>query len=187
MRTKRILLSGLVAAALGTVLCGNTLAGSAGTNLDVSASVAKNCTITTNAVAFGAYDPISTNAAAGADLNNGTAGSINLTCTKGSTGVTITLGLGGNASGSTRRMLGGTSGDLLTYELYQPSTTTPFGCTFPGTTVWGTAGANIYTPSGVTWSALAGQSFKVCGTVAKGQNVGADASYTDTVVATVNF
>ena len=187
MGTRRILLNGLAVAALGAALCGNARAGSTGTNLDVSANVAQNCTITTNAVAFGTYDPVSANAAAGSDLNNGTSGSINVTCTKGSSSVTITLGLGANASGSTRQMLGGTSGDLLAYELYQPSTTTPFGCTFPGTTIWGTAGANIYTPSGVTWRAAAAQSFKVCGTVAKGQNVGADASYTDTVVATVNF
>jgi spore coat protein U-like protein len=185
MKAKRVLL-GTLAMGVGA-LCGNALAGSANTNLSVSASVAANCTITTNAVAFGAYDPVSTNAAAGADLTNGTAGSINLTCTKGSSGVNVTLGLGGHASGTTRRMLGGTSGDFLTYELYQPATATPWTCTFPGTTVWGTAGANIYTPTGVTWSAAAAQSFKVCGTVVKNQNVSADASYTDTVVATVNF
>ena len=187
MKTKRILLNGLAVAAVGAALCGNAqAAGSANANLNVSADVAQKCTITTSAVAFGTYDPVATNAAAGSDLNNG-AGAINVTCTKGSSSVTITLGLGGNASGSTRRMLGGTSGDYLTYELYQPSTTTPFACSFPAATIWGTSGANIYTPSGVTWSAAAAQSFNVCGTVAKGQNVSADASYTDTVVATVNF
>ena len=187
MKARSMVLRGMVAMALGAGCASQALAGTATTNLSVSASVAKNCALTTNAVAFGAYDPVATHAAAGVDLNNGTAGSVNVTCTKGSTGITITLGLGANVLGSTRRMLGGTSGDFLSYELYQPSAGTPWGCTFPGATVWGTAGANIYTPTGVTWSALAAQSFKVCGTVAKGQNVSADASYTDTVVATVNF
>ena len=37
-------------------------AGSAPANLAVSASIAANCTISTTAVAFGAYDPVVTNA-----------------------------------------------------------------------------------------------------------------------------
>jgi spore coat protein U-like protein len=108
-------------------------------------------------------------------------------CVKG-TAPSIALGTGSHASGSTRRMIGGTNGEFLSYELYQPSASTPAAvCTFPGTQVWGTTGGAIFTPTGVTWDAGTAQSFNVCGTIAAGQNVSADPSYTDTVVATVNF
>ena len=40
-------------------------AASQNANLNVTASVAANCTITTSPVAFGAYDPVSANAARG--------------------------------------------------------------------------------------------------------------------------
>jgi spore coat protein U-like protein len=162
------------------------LAGSATSNLSVTATVAQNCAITTSAVAFGTYDPVSTHNAAGVDLNG--TGAVSVTCTKNSTGVTITLGLGSHASGSVRRLLGGTNAELLTYELYHASATTPAAvCTFPGTTVWGTAGGAIFTPTGISgWGASSAKSFNVCGTVTKAQDVSAD-SYTDIVVATVNF
>jgi spore coat protein U-like protein len=162
------------------------LAQSAATTLSVTAAVAENCAISTTPVAFGAYDPVSANSATGADLNG--SGTVSVTCTKNATGVTITLALGANFTGSTRRMLGGTSGEFLTYELYHASATTPAAaCTFPGTTVWGTAGAGIFTPTGTAgWGAGSAKSFNVCGTVTKAQDVAVD-SYTDSVVATVNF
>ena len=55
------------------------LAQTASTNLSVTATVAKNCSITTTAVAFGSYDPIVANAATpldgtgsrGGDLHEG--------------------------------------------------------------------------------------------------------------------
>jgi spore coat protein U domain-containing protein, fimbrial subunit CupE1/2/3/6 len=180
----------LAIAVAATALAGNVvtaLAGSATSNLSVTASVAQNCSISTSPVAFGAYDPVSTNSAAGVDLT--AIGAVSVTCTKNSTGVNITLGLGAHASGAVRRLLGGTSAEFLTYELYHASATTPAaGCTFPGTTVWGTAGAGIFTPTGITgWGANSAKSFNVCGTITKAQDVSADPSYTDTVVATVNF
>src|SRR5688572_7521055 len=147
------------------------LAQSATTTLSVTATVAENCAIATTPVAFGAYDPVSTNSAAGVDRTG--IGTVSVTCTKNAAGVTITLGLGSNASGSTRRMLGGTSGELLTYELYHASATTPAAvCTFPGTTVWGTAGGAIFTPTGTAnWGANSAKSFNVCGTVTKAQDI----------------
>ena len=144
------------------------LAQTATASLSVTATVAKNCSITTTAVAFGSYDPVVANAASPLD---GT-GSVVVTCTKGA-GTRIDLGLGSNASGSVRRMLGGT--DLLTYELYTDS---------GRSTVWGSgAGA------GQTIAAAPNKNprtFTVYGRVPAGQDVGA-ASYADTVVATINF
>ena len=144
------------------------LAQTATANLSVSATVAKNCSITTTAVAFGSYDPIVTNAVAPLD---GT-GTVVVTCTKGA-GTRIDLGLGANASGATRRMTGGT--DFLTYELYQNA---------PRTTVWGSGAV-----AGQTIAAApskAARTFTVYGRIAGAQDVAA-ASYNDTVVATINF
>ncbi|HKW91437.1 MAG TPA: spore coat U domain-containing protein [Methylomirabilota bacterium] len=154
----------------GLVLSSATpaIAQTASTNLASSATVAKNCSITTTAVAFGGYDPVVTNATTPLD---GT-GTVVVTCTKGA-GTRIDLGLGSNASGSTRRMSGGT--DFLTYELYQNT---------GRTTIWGTGAA-----AGQTIAAApskAARTFTVYGRVAAGQDVAAG-SYNDTVVATINF
>lgn len=173
-------------AALIAALAANAWADSASTTLSVSATVSQNCLISASAVAFGAYDPVLAHSAAGAPLNG--TGSVSVTCTKSAAGVSITLGLGANAAGSTRRMLGASSGGHLAYELYHPSATTPAAaCTFPGTTIWGTSGGGVFTPSGVAgWGAASSKTFHVCGTVPNGQDVAAD-SYTDSVVATINF
>ena len=137
-------------------------------NLGVSATVARNCSITTTAVAFGAYDPIVANATAPLD---GT-GSVVVTCTKGA-GTRIDLGLGANAAAAVRRMAGG--GDFLTYELY---TTTA------RTTVWGSgATAGLTIPAAPSRAA---RTFTVFGGVPGGQDVTAT-TYADTVVATINF
>jgi spore coat protein U-like protein len=152
---------------------GNAHAGTATSNLSVTATVAANCTIdASGTVAFGTYDPIVANAAA--DLDN--TGSIDTVCTNGST-PKITLGQGANAdTGSTadiplRRMTDGTN--FLSYQLYSESTrTTIWGDTAAtGLQVTGT-GATVNTP--------------VYGRVTQGQNVPAG-SYTDTVVATITF
>lgn len=137
-------------------------------NLAVSAAVAKNCTITTTPLAFGAYDPIVTNATAPLD---GTGGVV-VTCPKGAT-ATIGLGLGANASGAIRRMVLGT--DFLTYELYKD---------VAGGAIWGDEGADLLSP--VAAPSKAARTFTVYGRVAPGQDVAAG-TFTDTVIATVNF
>jgi spore coat protein U-like protein len=185
MLSRRLARSLGVAFAAGALSC-SAWAGETTSVLAVTASVAQNCLISTNAVAFGSYDPVVTNSASGAALNG--TGSVSVTCTRSSTGVTITLGLGSNASGSTRRMAGGGSGAFLAYELYQPSATTPAAtCTFPGSTIWNASGSGIFSPSGVNnWGAASPKTFNVCGTVPRGQDAAAD-SYTDSVIATINF
>jgi len=142
-------------------------------NLSVTASVSANCTIATTAVAFGAYDPVGTNASTA--LNG--AGSVSITCTSGAR-ATVTLGQGSNAdTGSTdtvpARSLTDGSSHFLSYTLYSDS---------GRTTAWGNTA-----PTGLASTGTgAAVSLPVYGAVSSGQNVPAG-SYTDTVVATVTF
>jgi spore coat protein U-like protein len=170
--TRARLLKAAVTAGAATVIGGylaaSTSAATATANLGVSATVTNNCTISTVALGFGAYDPVAANAAADLD---GT-GTVSIACTKGST-ATIGLGLGANPSGSVRRMSGGT--DFLTYELYQDASRT---------TVWGNSGAGLLSPAAAP--SKAARNFTVYGRVPSNQDVTAGA-YADTVLATVNF
>ena len=158
------------AAVLGLVgLVGTAVhAGSAATSLATSASISNNCTISTAALAFGAYDPVVANASSNLD---GT-GTVTIACTKGAT-TTIALDLGGNASGSTRRLTDGSS-NYLSYQIYQDS---------GRTTVWGT-GTDVQTPAAAP--SKAARNFTAYGRVTSNQDVPAG-SYADTVTATVNF
>jgi len=168
MNRNRLLVLAVLLCAVALVPTGAS-AQSASTNLTVSANVAANCTITTTAVAFGAYDPVVVNATVDRDA----AGSVIIACTKGAV-PTVGLGLGSHAVASVRRMLGA-SGDFLTYELYQPA---------GYTTVWGTTGANLFA-AGAS-AGRAPRTFAVNGRIPSGQDVGTGA-YGDIVVATVNF
>lgn len=162
-----------------TAVCGSLLgtsAVSAGTdtaNVAVSATVSANCTITSSGLAFGSYDPVSTNAESDLDAT----GTVSVTCTNGSA-ADITLGQGASAdTGSTdavplRRMSdGGTN--YLSYYLYQDS---------GRTTVWGNTTETDVAHTGTGTST----DITIYGRVTSGQNVPA-AAYTDTVVATVTF
>lgn len=136
-------------------------------SLAVSATVNNNCAITTTALAFGTYDPITTHATA--DLDN--TGTVVIACTKGAT-TSIELNLGANAAVSQRRLKSGVN--FLNYEVYQDSTRA---------TVWGTGTAKLDT--GVAPSKAA-RTYTAYGRVAMNQDV-PSGSYTDTVTATVNF
>ncbi len=164
MRTAAVL--GVVAGLVGTAA--HLRAGSATASLASSASISNNCTISTAALAFGAYDPVVANAASNLD---GT-GTVTIACTKGAA-TTIALDLGSNASGSTRRLTDGSS-NYLTYEIYQDS---------GRTTVWGT-GADVETPAAAP--SKAARAFTAYGRVTSNQDSPAG-SYADTVTATVNF
>ena len=158
----------LVTIAFLTAISSQALAATATANLDVSAVVVNNCSITTAALAFGNYDPIVANAAVDLDAS----GTVTVTCTQGAT-TTIGLGLGVNASGVQRRMTDGSS--FLSYDLYQDA---------GRTTVWGDAAPDLLTPAPAPSSAP--RPFTVYGRVSAGQDVPAG-NYNDTVVATVNF
>lgn len=145
-------------------------AGSATSNMAVSASVSANCTISAAPMAFGAYDPIVTNASTALTQSANLA----VDCTNGSA-ATITLGQGANSgTGSTdaapiRRMANGSN--YLNYGLYSDN---------GDTTTWDNSTGVSYTGTG------ASDSVTVYGSIPGGQNVSAG-SYTDTVVATITF
>ncbi len=172
-RKRLVLVAAIVAVGVGSAffLAPRLDAGTATANLSVTANVPTNCTISTTAVAFGAYDPLVTNATVELD---GT-GAVLMYCTKG-TVATVSLGSGSNPTGggAIRNMkIGGVGTDLLTYELYTTNTRT---------TVWNTTNTLSYTST----SKATQNSMTVYGKVAPGQDV-STGSYTDTVVATISF
>ena len=152
-----------------TVLSVPAFAAQQTANLNVTASVAANCTITTSPVAFGAYDPVVANAST--DLT--ASGSVNVACTKG-TPATIDLGNGGNLSGGSRRM--GSGSDFLNYALYKDAARTQ---------VWGSglAGGSTAAYNAATKASTA---VTVYGTVPQSQDVTVGA-YSDVVLATINY
>jgi spore coat protein U-like protein len=153
--------------------------------LGVSASVAANCTISASALSFGSYEALSANA----NVALNAAGTVRIACTKGSA-PRITMDQGQNANAGKRYMTlvgAGSAGiaSALYYEIYQPPDPTPgTGCSFPGSTLWGSSAAQTFVPSAPTGRAA--RSYSVCGTIPPGQFT-VLGTYADTVVATVNF
>jgi spore coat protein U-like protein len=131
-------------------------------------------------LAFGDYDPIGVNATAD---KTGTA-SVTVSCAKGASTLSIGMSYGAHVSGTTQRqMVGPVATDLLSYNLFQPSSTAA-GAACPGTIAWTTA-----TPGLLVLAAApskAPRTYNVCGTIPMGQDASAGA-YTDTVIATLNF
>jgi len=161
---------------------GSVQATTATTSIPVTATVSPVCTVsTTAALAFAVYDPININAVAALQAT----GAISVACSKGSSGVTIGLDSGAHVSGVQRQMIGGTSTNLLSYNIYQPTTNAASSvCTFPGTILWTNSGAGMLTiPSAPAKTA---RTFNVCGMIPGGQDVSAD-NYNDTVTATITF
>ena len=169
----------LATLALLVVASSTALAGSATSNVGISSNIANVCTISTGAVAFGAYDPIVTNASTPLDAS----GTVTITCTKGSS-TTLGLGLGTNPSASVRRMKDSGS-NMMTYELYQPPDSTPgTACSFGSPSVWGNSGVGLFTPAAAP--SKSARTYNICGQVAAGQDL-PFGNYSDTVIATVNF
>ena len=157
----------LVKAALGLCAMGGIAtaasAGSANANLGVSASIAATCTISTSAVAFGAY--------AGTEVD--ATGTVTANCINGTA---WTIGLGaGNGTGATtsnRKMTAGAN--TLGYALFSDA---------GRTTNWGN---NVGTDTIAGTGTGGSQNQTVYGAIPTG-SLPAAGSYTDTVVATINF
>jgi len=136
-------------------------AGSANANLGVSASILATCTISATPVAFGAYSGSITDAT----------GTVTANCITG-TAWTIALGAG-TGTGATTTLRKMTSGaNTLGYQLFSDS---------GRTANWGN-GADTVAGTGTGTS----QAQTVYGRIPQG-TVPAAGSYTDTVVATINF
>jgi spore coat protein U-like protein len=169
-RAKLVLVSAIALAAAGVSLDSHA-AGTATSDLAVSASIAANCTISTSPVAFGAYDPITANKTTAL---NGT-GSVTTTCTSGAA-VTVTLGQGLNPIGDVnvapvRQMASGAN--RLGYFLYSNTART---------TAWGNTA-----PTGVADTGTGATStLTVYGAITANQNQ-PTGDYLDTVLATVTF
>lgn len=140
---------------------------SAPVNVAVTANVAANCVLTAGSVAFGTYDPLSTNDTNPLDQT----GTFTVRCVKG---VTANVGLndGANFSGTRRMSDGGTN--FLAYDLYQDS---------GRLTAWTNSGAGRVAYLAANKSAA---TLTIYGRIPGNQDAAAG-SYTDTVVAIAEF
>ncbi|WP_071190295.1 spore coat U domain-containing protein [Trichormus sp. NMC-1] len=147
------------------------IAATASADLDVSGTVVANCTISTTAIAFAGYDPVTANKTSPLDVT----GAVKTTCTKDAP-VSITLNDGLNYDSGTRRLKTTVAGSdaFLSYSLYQDS---------GYSTAWG---STTSTDLDLTGTGLEVNS-TVYGRSPGGQNASVANNYSDTVIATVNF
>lgn len=139
----------------------------------VTGSVIQACTVSwVGDVSFGSYDPVTVAAVTDA------AGSVLVTCTRSSAGVTLTLSAGNNSANattpSTRAMKGLSSANYLSYDIFEDS---GHATRFPITAIAETIAGGITSPSTI---GLFGE------IPATPQDVNID-TYKDQVTATVNF
>lgn len=171
--SKFLMIAGAAGLALSVANQPTAEAATATSNLTVTATVTSACSVTAAALDIGAYDSLTTNAAAGADKNETTPGNIAVTCANG-TAFNVNLGNGLNWDGATRRMLNTTTaGEYLRYGLFDGAAS--LGAAWPG------AGRN-----GTGGGAGAPVNFTIGGMAPRGQSP-QGGSYQDTVVATVTF
>lgn len=180
MKTAITTLSKILAAAALLASVGLAqAAGSATADIVVSATIVAKCTISTTPVAFGDYDPVTGTA----DIS--ATGTVVVGCTKAAGSLWVGLGDGLNGAISARKMKHATLTDTLNYSLVMPTTTAAAAaCPTSGGTNWGntsTTALNLTSPTG-----YATRTYNVCGQMAKNQDSSVG-SYTDTVVATINF
>src|SRR5471030_1721988 len=107
------------------VVASSGWAATATATINVTATVAQKCKISTTDVVFGSYDPVVTNLATA--LNAPGPGTLAVTCTKNASGVTLALNFGNNSTGGSVRRMKETAGALmfLNYQLYQPVSGAP--------------------------------------------------------------
>ena len=136
---------------------------------DVTANVLSECTVSAFAMNFGTYEPVVANAATPLDSTS----TINVYCTKGTSG-NVTLDNGSNFSGGARRMKSA-GGVFLTYEVYKdPSRST----------IWNAV--NINSATSTSKNTALGGGFIAYGRIPSAQDVPAT-SYSDTLQSVVNY
>jgi spore coat protein U domain-containing protein, fimbrial subunit CupE1/2/3/6 len=143
--------------------------GSSSQFFTITATISAECNVSTSALNFGNYDPVSANATTPLDATT----AVNVYCTA-QTPVTVALNNGLWVTGSTRR-LKSAAGNFLTYDMYKDAART---------TVWNATNLN----SGTSTSKLTpiNNGFTVYGRLMAGQDIPAG-SYSDTVTVTVNY
>lgn len=167
------LASAILIAAGSAASAAPAMAGTATSDINVSATVPVNCTISTDPIAFGNYDPIVAHANTNRDEN----GSVRTTCTSGASAV-ITLSQGANPAASSTnaaplRRLSNGDGGLLEYKLYS---------SIANETIWGNTSGTGLEVTG-TGQEVTSQIFA---RIPLGQNV-PSGNYTDTVTATIAY
>ena len=138
------------------------------TGFGVGATVLRRCDIRTTPLAFGTYDPLVQHAVQPLDR----AGSITITCTKG-TAATIGLDGGLRTSGTNRNLSSGSA--MLAYDLFQDASRTQ---------PWGDGEADALDAGDAPSDAP--RTFVVFGRIFAGQDVPVG-TYTDSVVVLVDF
>ena len=162
-----------IGAAVLVALSGAAGAATVQSNFNVTASVVKNCIVSSGDIAFGTYTP-----AAGALAGSST---VAVRCTAG-TGFTVALSAGQEADYTTRKLNDG-SGNELEYNLYTTNTYA---------TIWGDGTDTTVTQSGTGagMGAPQAQNLTVYGQLpdnAANQLAPPSASYADNIVVTVTY
>jgi len=166
---KRWLCNALAVLALSsaTLIGGSARAATATKSFDVTATVDPQCSIDAVNINFGVYDVF-------AVTDKTATGSVTVRCTKGAT---VRVDLDDGMNGPARKMSNG--GATLNYDLYSDAAmSSRWGA--------GASGVNPYSPS-ATATSTAATATTVYAKLPQGQTSATPGSYTDTVVATVNF
>jgi len=163
MKFSRLLVVAATVAAVAFLGGQVVSAGSNSANMSVQATVSANCTITASPLTWTAFDTV---VGTGADST----ATVSVACTKGAV-ANVAMGPGQNP-GTTRNMKSSSS-DLLAYEIYTSDT---YG------TVWNAANVVVLGAA----PSKDPRALTVYGRIKATNDVPAG-SYTDLVVATVNF
>ena len=160
----------LIAAAFGVSGAANAVTTT--TNFQVTATVAKTCSATSAALAFGTYTP-------GAGALTGST-NVNVKCTKNTT-FTVALDKGTTTGGAiTQRLMSDGGGNTLQYNLYTtPAFTTVFGDGTAGSSTQPGTGSGVGTAVAIAVNGQLPDS-------ATNQNA-VPGSYSDTITATITY
>ncbi|MFZ9405995.1 MAG: spore coat U domain-containing protein [Burkholderiaceae bacterium] len=157
----------ILIAIANALVIGQARAATETATFQVTATVPSQCTtLTTNALAFGTYDPTSATA-------TDASATLSIKCSQGAA-ITVDLNAGTTAGATVAQRKLASGANTLNYNLYTSAART---------TVWG--GAN--TVSGTGQGLDTATSFTVHGRIAAGQTQAAPGSYSDTITVTVSY